>query len=119
MKHFAAFLREAKPDSTVEDIKIAVIDDGINTTLDIFTEKIKSGDSFYRLGELSGRRGAYYVPSGPHGTLMAQLICEVCPVVQLYIAQLEVLPGEHGRRSFTPESATEVRKEASVPLGFP
>lgn len=109
MKDFAEFLKAAKPDATVRPIKIAVIDDGINTALDIFTNRIQVGESFYRLGELSGRRGSYYVPSGPHGTLMAQLICEVCPVVKLYIAQLEVLPGQDGRRSFTAESATEVR----------
>ncbi|RYP40703.1 hypothetical protein DL768_010602 [Monosporascus sp. mg162] len=107
MKEFGVFLKEARPKHAIEPIKIAVIDDGINTALDIFSGRIQVGESFSPLSEVSGRWGAYYVPSGPHGTLMAQLICEVCPVVKLYIAQLEVLPGQDGRRSFTPESATE------------
>lgn len=109
MVDFAEFLKRAHLNANVAPIKIAVIDDGIDTALDDFTGKIQVGESFYRLSELTGRRGAYYVPSGPHGTLMAQLICRVCPVVKLYIAQLEVLPGQDGRRSFTVESATEVR----------
>lgn len=109
LKSFASFLRsDVCPASPVPDIKIAIIDDGIDTTLDIFSGRIQLGDSFYQLGELSGRRGAYYVPSGAHGTLMAALICEVLPPVRLYIAQLEVLRTQDGRRSFTAESATEV-----------
>ncbi|KAK4222100.1 hypothetical protein QBC38DRAFT_504306, partial [Podospora fimiseda] len=105
LEDFAAFLRDAKPEG-VEPIKIAIIDDGIDTSLDDFTSKIQVGESFHSLSELSGRRGAYYVPSGPHGTLMAKAICSICPKVKLYIAQLEVLPGPHGQRSFTVESAT-------------
>ncbi|KAK4225133.1 hypothetical protein QBC38DRAFT_457589 [Podospora fimiseda] len=107
MKDFAEFLRDAKPGTEIEPVKIAVIDDGIDLGLDIFQERVQVGESFYQLSDFSGRLGAYYVPSGSHGTLMAQLICEVCPVVQLYIAQVEVLPGQDGRRSFTAESATE------------
>lgn len=66
----------------------------------MFTDRIQVGESFYALGEISGRPGSYYVPSGTHGTHMAQLICKVCPVVKLYMAQLKVLPGKYGRRSF-------------------
>jgi hypothetical protein len=109
MTKFAEFLKNAKPGPYVSPIKIAVIDDGIDTKLDIFTNRIQGGQSFHGQNELSGRWGAYYVPSGYHGTLMAQLICEVCPVVKLYIAQLEVIPGNDGQRAFTVSSATDVR----------
>lgn len=109
MKTFAKFLRSAKAPSGVRPVKIAIIDDGINTALDIFNNRIHGGESFHKLSELSGRRGSYYVPSGMHGSLMAQLICEVCPNVRLYIGQLEALPGQDGRRTFTAESAAEVR----------
>ncbi|KAK3399636.1 peptidase S8/S53 domain-containing protein [Sordaria brevicollis] len=120
MKTFATFLQSAQPSRPIPPVKIAIIDDGINTTLPIFSNRIQVGESFYRPG--TGRRhGAYYVPTGPHGTLMAQLICEICPVVKLYIAQLEYVPTAdeqhtHGRslgrgggagRSFTTESAIE------------
>ncbi|CAK7209195.1 hypothetical protein SEUCBS140593_000413 [Sporothrix eucalyptigena] len=107
MKDYAQFLKSVKPDNKVSPVKIAIIDDGIDTSLDDFTDKIQVGESFFQLSELFGRRGSYYVPTGKHGTLMAQSICSVCPMVKLYIAQLEVLPGQNGQRSFTAESATE------------
>ncbi|KAI1110437.1 hypothetical protein F5Y14DRAFT_363061 [Nemania sp. NC0429] len=108
MKKFANFLARVPPNIAGDPVKIAIIDDGIDTSLDNFTDRIQVGESFCRLGELSGsHRNSYYVPSGPHGTVMAQLICRICPVVKLYIAQLEVLPGQHGQRSFTTESAIE------------
>jgi hypothetical protein len=108
MKDFAKFLQNAKP--RAKPISIAVIDDGINTKLDTFADKIHCGDSFYdpTLDSFHGRRGVYYVPSGRHGTLMAQLICNVCPVIKLFVAQLQVAPGRDQQRSFTTRSAIKV-----------
>lgn len=109
MRKFAQLLREAsRQEPDVSPVKIAIIDDGIDPTHDIFTGLIQTGESFYRMSEYSGRRGAFYVPSGEHGTLMAKLICEICPAVKLYIAQLEVFHGSDGKRSFNAESAAEV-----------
>jgi hypothetical protein len=108
MEDFAEFLKRTRTNTKARPVKIAIIDDGIDTGFDDFTDRVQVGESFCRLGELSGHRGVYYVPSGPHGTVMAQLICKICPVAKLYIAQLEVLPGQHGQRSFTTESAIEV-----------
>ncbi|KAK3490308.1 peptidase S8/S53 domain-containing protein [Neurospora hispaniola] len=107
MKQFAEFLRSTKPKPPVTPVKIAIIDDGIDSTQKIFTERIQTGESFYAAG--SRWKGAYYVPTGSHGTLMAQLICAVCPetVAKLYIAQLEPVPRSDGRRGFTPQSAIE------------
>jgi hypothetical protein len=108
MKDFAQFLQNAKPQA--KPIYIAVIDDGINTKLDTFEGKIHYGDSFYdpTPDSLHSRRGVYYVPSGRHGTLMAQLICNVCPVVKLFVAQLQVAPRRGKERSFTTRSAIKV-----------
>ncbi|KAI0440547.1 peptidase S8/S53 domain-containing protein [Xylaria telfairii] len=105
MKNFGRFLQNVKPQA--KPISIAVIDDGINTKLDTFTDKIHCGDSFYdpALDTFHGRRGVYYVPSGRHGTLMAQLICNSCPVVKLFVAQLQITPGREQQRSFTTRSA--------------
>ncbi|KAI1080675.1 peptidase S8/S53 domain-containing protein [Whalleya microplaca] len=114
MKDFAGFLRSAKSERPINPIKIAVIDDGINMGLDIFHNRVQSGESFYRFSNISGRCGSYYVPSGPHGTLMAQLICEVCPQVKLFIAQLEELRGREGRRSFSVESAAGAIRWATL-----
>jgi hypothetical protein len=115
MTDFATLLKKAKKDTGTPPIKIAIIDDGIDMALSKFADNVKGGESFYRLSELSGRRGAYYAPKGPHGTLMAQLICEICPVADLYIAQLELVPSQDGRRSFTTESAVEVRHDSKLP----
>lgn len=117
MMSYGQFLRGAsRAEPGVQPVKIAIIDDGINPTLSIFTDRIRMGESFHSVGEsLSGRRGAFYVPSGPHGTLMAQLICKICPTVKLYIAQLEVFRGQDGRRSFSAESAAEVRMSMACP----
>jgi len=111
MKNFAQFLKNAQP--RAEPVKIAIIDDGINTALGIFENRIHSGDSFYdpTLDSFHGRRGVYYVPSGRHGTLMAQLICDICPVVKLFIAQLQATPGKEQQRSFSTQSAVDVRKK--------
>ncbi|KAF7586102.1 hypothetical protein BBP40_009451 [Aspergillus hancockii] len=67
MKMFAEFLKAAKPDPPVQPIKIAVIDDGIDTALDIFTNRILVGELFYQLSDVSGYRRAYYSPSAPRG----------------------------------------------------
>src|ERR1051325_1804947 len=107
MKNFGEFLKNTKP--AAEPVRIAVIDDGINTKLPTFNKKIQSGDSFYdpALDSFHGQRGVYYVPSGHHGTLMAQLICEICPVVRLFVAQLQLVPGKEQQRSFTTRSAID------------
>ncbi|RWA08804.1 hypothetical protein EKO27_g6306 [Xylaria grammica] len=114
MKGFAKFLQNAKP--RADPINIAIIDDGINTNLDTFEGKIHSGDSFYdpSLDSFHGRRGVYYVPSGRHGTLMAQLICNICPVVKLFVAQLQATPGRDQQRSFTTQSATKAIQWATA-----
>lgn len=111
MVDFGKYLAEANRDLNIAPVKIAIIDDGINPTLNIFNDRVKRGESFHQLSEnYNGRRGSFYVPSGPHGTLMAQLVCKVCPMVQLYIAQLEVFRGQQGQRSFRAESAADVSK---------
>ncbi|KAF4467266.1 Peptidase S8 S53 subtilisin kexin sedolisin [Fusarium albosuccineum] len=109
MTNFSDFLQRASESrKDVRPVKIAIIDDGIDHTLDIFQGRIKMGESFHQVAEkIYGRWGALYVPSGTHGTLMAKLICKICPKVDLYIAQLEVYRGHGGRRSFSAESAAE------------
>jgi hypothetical protein len=118
MKTFATFINSAKPGESVKKVKIAVIDDGINTTLEIFQRRIQTGDSFSELSAFAKYpylHSSFYVPSGPHGTLMAQLICEVCPKVKLFVAKLEKVKGQDGGRSFTPESAIKVSCFISKP----
>ncbi|KFA70874.1 hypothetical protein S40288_09923 [Stachybotrys chartarum IBT 40288] len=105
MSEFNEKLRSAQPRAC--PVRIAVIDDGISPHLNAFANKIETGDSFYKLGEMYNEWTPFYVPSGPHGTHMARLICQTCPFVKLYIAKLEVIQGQGHRRSFNPDSAAE------------
>lgn len=106
MTAFNEKLRNAQPPTC--PVRIVVIDDGINPHLNAFSNKIETGESFYKFGEMYNEWTPFYVPSGPHGTHMARLICQTCPYVKLYIAKLEVLQGQGDKRSFNPDSAAEV-----------
>ncbi|KAI0403545.1 peptidase S8/S53 domain-containing protein [Xylaria palmicola] len=109
VQDFASFLRNASKEKQVEPVKIAIIDDGIDATVPIFERRIANGATFCLYPDSPEFVNSYYVPSGKHGTLMAQLICNMCPNVQLYVARLQELPtltGGSGRR-VTAESAAK------------
>ncbi|KAF2233516.1 hypothetical protein EV356DRAFT_577549 [Viridothelium virens] len=111
---FAGFLRESVKTKLNEDrektdsLKIAIIDDGIDATVSGLQQQIANGATFYPYAPASELMNPYFVPSGMHGTVMAQMICRICPNVQLYIARLEELPSlAGGGRRITPKSATQ------------
>jgi hypothetical protein len=73
MENFARFIQNIKEDDgrdvqVRETVKIALIDDGIDT--EHFYEYITCGVSFCG-SESGGRMRGYYVATGGHGTLMA------------------------------------------------
>lgn len=78
---------------------MAVIDDGIDASLERFN--IVEGTSF---ADWDGRFGDFFVSPSGHGTLMAGLICRVCPNAKLYIAKLQA----NGEVHISVESATRV-----------
>lgn len=88
MKNLATFLRSIKT-AKVETVKIAIIDDGIDGSLESLQGRIATGTTFCPYANSSDLVNAYYVPSGKHGTMMASLICQICPNPMLYIARLE------------------------------
>ncbi|KAK8926722.1 Intracellular serine protease [Metarhizium anisopliae] len=95
-RQFATLLmnasREQGKDKQVAPVKIAIIDDGIDATLHDLQSKIAGGATFCPYPHSSELVNSYFVPRGKHGTLMAQLICDLCPGTELYIARLEELP---------------------------
>jgi hypothetical protein len=93
-----------------EDIKVAVIDDGIDGFQENITDNIVSGISFCRYSDSGNLMNAYYVPSGGHGTMMASLICRLCPQVKLFVARLEEYKAPFNKRHITARSAAEVRE---------
>ncbi|PNP51064.1 hypothetical protein THARTR1_08292 [Trichoderma harzianum] len=89
-------------------IKIAIIDDGVDASLDIFTGKIAAGRSFFPFDGSADLMNAYYVPSGHHGTMIADLICRICPSCQLYVARLDESTNRNDMsRQITVKSAAE------------
>jgi hypothetical protein len=93
----------------VQPIKIAIIDDGIDATMYDLQSKIAGGATFCPYPHSSELVNSYFVPRGKHGTLMAQLICRLCPAAQLYVARLEELPTPTGEgRRITAISAAKV-----------
>ncbi|KFY88353.1 hypothetical protein V498_06812 [Pseudogymnoascus sp. VKM F-4517 (FW-2822)] len=109
VQKFATFLTSDKSiRAEVAPIKIAIIDDGVDAQLDIFTGKIAAGRSFCPFGGSADLMNAYYVPSGYHGTMMADLICRICPSCQLYVARLDESTNRNDMsRQITVKSAAE------------
>ncbi|KAK7403904.1 hypothetical protein QQX98_010311 [Neonectria punicea] len=112
IREYSTFLMNASMSlgkgKQVSSVKIAIIDDGIDATLHDLQSKIAGGATFCPYPHSSVLVNSYFVPRGKHGTLMAQLICDICPATQLYIARLEELPALTGSgRRVTARSAAK------------
>jgi hypothetical protein len=106
---FSTLLRNV-PKMNISPIKIAIIDDGVDSSLDFLAGQIAAGKSFSPYSSKSDLMNAYYVPSGQHGTMMADLITQICPLCKLYVARLDERPSRSGSgRNITIKSATDVR----------
>ena len=103
-------------DGVENDIKVAVIDDGFDGFQEDYTDNVVAGVSFCRYSDTDSLMNAYYVPSGSHGTMMASLICRVCPHVKLYVARLDEYKTSIGKRHITARSAADVREIVSYSL---
>jgi hypothetical protein len=116
MEDFAEFLQARE--EPVEPVKIAIIDDGIDAAMENLQSRIAGGATFCPYPHSSDFMNPYFVPSGKHGTLMAQMICNLCPDARLYIARLEELPTITGSgRRITAKSAAKVG-HVSFPFGM-
>lgn len=110
MDTFADYLAGI-PGEVPDEIKVAVIDDGIDGFEERIANWIHSGTSFCRYSDVGNLMNAYFVTSGAHGTTMASLICRVFPKARLLVARLdEYRQPETGKRVITARSAIEVRR---------
>jgi hypothetical protein len=103
-------------------VKIAIIDDGIDASLERFDGKIVSGTSFYSGNGLDdSTTEPYFVPSGDqHGTFVAAFVLRVFPRARLYVAKLDEKPGGlHGKRHITARSAADVSLSPSYIHAYP
>ncbi|KAM0265160.1 hypothetical protein ACHAQJ_000313 [Trichoderma viride] len=85
------------------EIRVAVIDDGVNIGVDDIDANVEDGETFY---DNSGHWTGHYQSSSGHGHLMARLIRDLCPRVKLYIAKLNERWIDN-RPRITPDSAAK------------
>lgn len=86
MDNFGDFILNY-PREPQEPIKVALIDDGVDTAFQDLGSIIADGISFCT--RENGLYSSYYQSSGGHGTIIASLIRRVCPKVKLYVAKLD------------------------------
>lgn len=99
------------PDDFTDDVRVALIDDGVDITNKNITHQIYNGwtcDTGYEGDGLEGIPRPYTSSETEHGTFMASTICRICPKAKIFVFRLNVVspPGE--RAHFTAKSAAEV-----------
>ncbi|QPC72231.1 hypothetical protein HYE68_002983 [Fusarium pseudograminearum] len=94
-----------------KDVKVALIDDGVNFMHKSLAENMDGGKSFdreYDDGYRPGPREPFHGSATGHGTCMAYMIRRVCPRVKIFGCRLNVLRGNvDGKASFTAKSAAD------------
>lgn len=106
---FADFIQNIVPPSPVQSpVTIALIDDGVDVNEQSLHAKIIGGRSFCMRNRFENLSMPYYVTAGGHGTVMASLICRVCPTAQLYVLKLDEHISETQQRQITAKSAEKV-----------
>ncbi|KAL7800594.1 hypothetical protein V8C43DRAFT_274335 [Trichoderma afarasin] len=93
-----------------QDVAVALIDDGVRISHDSLHGRIIGGrsfdDGYNGIGLPGAERPFHESPTG-HGTLMANMICRVCPNVKLYVCRLNLYNDRDGRPHFTAKSTAE------------
>lgn len=90
------------------DIKVALIDDGVDLYVESLRGKIRGGESFDRGYPNENGPSPYYTSSKGHGTVMADMICRVCPMAKLYVYKLET------HSSINPATQTQSNDQISA-----
>ncbi len=113
MDKFADEIQNVKVPSTdnvvlKNDIKVALIDDGADPYVESLRGKIKGGESFDRGYPHENGPSPYYTSSKGHGTVMADMICRVCPMAKLYVYKLET------HSSINPATQTQTNDQISA-----
>ena len=114
---FNTFLNKIKRTKHGDDeIKVALIDDGIGFDDKAFRNRAIPGKSFgYHSSD--AREKQWYVSETGHGTVMAHMILRVCPMAKIYPIRLDTSSDfRGGSLRIQPESTIKVRKFQNQPL---
>ncbi|KAH6680524.1 hypothetical protein B0J14DRAFT_683838 [Halenospora varia] len=82
--------------SLPEPIKVALIDDGVDASVSTLGNRIMGGKSHHKLRGATELISPYYTSTSGHGTVMASLICRLCPKALLYVVKIDKVLGENG-----------------------
>ncbi|PNP56622.1 hypothetical protein THARTR1_03318 [Trichoderma harzianum] len=106
------------PDISPEDVRIALIDDGVEITNRNLTNRIYNGwtcDTGYEGDGLEGIPRPYTSSETQHGTFMASTICRICPKAKIFVFRLDVVSTPGKRAHFTAKSAADALELAIDP----
>jgi hypothetical protein len=86
-----SFVRPATRGGPPSDFatRVAILDTGIDMGNAFLQRQVEKGLSFVETGELSSE-SHWWLPSDPHGTSMASVVCSVDPNCRLFIAKVAV-----------------------------
>jgi hypothetical protein len=99
----------SKSDELNKPIKVALIDDGVDIFHPSLRDKILSGISFDHGYPREKVPTPYHVTSTGHGTVMANMICRVCPSAKLLVLKLET--------QTTKETGTQISAKSAALVG--
>ncbi|RAH42554.1 S8 family peptidase [Aspergillus brunneoviolaceus CBS 621.78] len=95
-----------------EDVRVALIDDGVDIEEKTLRGKIIGGRSFCPRDYAQHLQRPFYVSGSGHGTVMASLICRVCPTAKLFVVKLAEHVSENSTRRITAKSAAKAVRAA-------
>ncbi|KAK4173656.1 hypothetical protein QBC36DRAFT_303468 [Triangularia setosa] len=72
-----------------KDISVVLIDEGVNIDTPTIGGKIIGGVTFDRDEPDENGPSPYFISASGHGTVMADMICHVCPTAKIYVFKLE------------------------------
>ncbi|PYH81025.1 subtilisin-like protein [Aspergillus uvarum CBS 121591] len=111
MDNFADFIQNIRtPVGSMEDVRVALIDDGVDIEEKTLRGKIVGGRSFSSRDHAQNLQQPFYVSGSGHGTVMASLICRVCPTAKLFVVKVaEHVSASSGRQISANSAARAVR----------
>ncbi|RAK81430.1 S8 family peptidase [Aspergillus fijiensis CBS 313.89] len=111
MDKFADFIQNIhSPAGSMEGIRVALIDDGVDIEEKTLRGKIVGGRSFSPREHAQNLQRSFYVSGGGHGTVMASLVCRLCPAAKLFVVKVaEHVSRDSGRHISASSAAKAVR----------
>ncbi|QPC69357.1 hypothetical protein HYE68_000109 [Fusarium pseudograminearum] len=91
------------PNAISSDIVVALIDDGVEVYGSGLSANIIGGRSF-AAAQTNNMVSPWYVSELGHGTVMAETIARVCPMVKLYPMRVDTYTSENGERTLEAKS---------------